>query len=134
MTEPVDLSWAVQKAIYDVIAPAVAPIAVVDSLPDPENLPQAVVYFGDDPVQEIGSKDSSLERHDPSIHVLVQGSSKKPLRDLQAKIKAALDKKPISFTGAILSSPEFQSSGGAQVDVSMFLGTQSFTVFAQLAG
>jgi hypothetical protein len=85
-------------------------------------------------VQELGSKDSSLERHDPSIHVLVQGSSKAPMREIQAKIKAALNKQPISFAGAILSNPEFQTGNGQQVDASTYLGTQTFLIFAQPAG
>lgn len=134
MTEPVDLAWAVQTAIYTVASAAIAPVPVLDSLPDPANWPPLFAYFGDNPVQEIGGKGSSLEQQTPSIHVMGAGSSREDVKTVQAKLKAALHEQPIAADGTILSNPVQQSSNCQQVELSAYLGTQTFLIFAQPAG
>ena len=125
----IDLSWAVQKAVFEALS--AASVGIVDLPNLTTNMPDLQVFFGEDAVQEIGSKDSRLERHDLTIHVMVTGSSRKPMRDAQEKIRAALHEQPIICTGTVLSPPVLQSANGQPTEASTILGTQTFLIFAQ---
>ncbi len=129
MTDPVDLSWAVQTAVYQALTEAGVPI--VDTMAPGANVPAVQVYFGEISSTEIGSKDASVERCDLSIHVEVTGSSREPMRALQAKVKAALHDRPITAAGALLSATQLQNTSGQPTDIGTILGTQVFLVIAQ---
>jgi len=134
MTDTIDFAWTLQTALFALIEAAVAPVKVVDALPLDEVLPENIVYFGPHTVTDLGSKDSPYEQHQPTIHVMGQGSSRKAVRLLQARIKASLDRQSVTADGVLIDDPVEQSSTCEQVDASVYLGTQTFLTFVQASG
>jgi hypothetical protein len=124
-----DLNWAVQKAVFDALAAAAVSAPVKSFVTADDAFPY--VQLGDDIVTDLGTKDCRCESHELTIITMVSGKSRKPMSDLQEEIRAALHDQPIGFEGAKLSHPKQTSAGGGQVDIDLFMGTQTFQIIAQ---
>ena len=129
-----DLSGAVQVALFNALS-AVAGLPPVVS-ETPINGQDQVVYpfilLGDDAVTQLGSKTERLERHEVSVHVCMQSTTKLIVRGIQEQVREALQFQPIAAPGAKLSAPEaLHQIANLLDDGATYVGSQLFVILAQ---
>lgn len=92
------VAWPLQQAVYSMLAPLVAPVAVYDQTAPAGTVPPYVV-IGDQTADEEGDKTQDGERVTVTIHAWSRSSSRKEIKELMAKVMAALNKKTLTVTG-----------------------------------
>ncbi|WP_174286634.1 DUF3168 domain-containing protein [Sphingomonas bacterium] len=129
-----DLAGACQLAIYAALTAIDGLPPVVSEVPMNEQ-DQAVFPFillGDDNVTQIGSKTHRVERHEVSIHVCMQSTSKLIVRGYQEQVRAALHDQPIAADGASLSNPVALNQNTPLLDDgATYVGSSIFAIIAQ---
>ena len=138
MIDPLDLTGAVQTAVFAALSPVDGMPPVVSEVPigEDDQPTYPIVLLGDDQVTEVGGKGSRLEQHDLAIHVVLQGATKKTARTLQELVRAALHDQPLPDQAGVLIDPlKFQNGNLVLLeDGTTYVGTQNFKTFAQPAG
>lgn len=130
---PIDLTDAVETAVYTSLAARVALPAKVFAVV-PETLQPPLVVIAGSSVAIEGSKTQDFERHEVRIVSLVAGTSKRALFALMHQVREALHRQPIVFAGAELSDPLLLSSDDRlDEDGATMIGEQAFLIFAQPA-
>lgn len=129
-----DLAGAVQIAIYDALSQVADLPQVVSETPidGQDQVQYPFVLLGDDTVTQLGTKDHRLERHEVSIHVCMQSTTKLNVRAAQELVRAALQDRPIAAAGAVLGKPEALNQTTTLLeDGATYVGTQLFVILAQ---
>lgn len=127
-----DMAFAVQDAIFDRLAGAIAlPLAqVYQHVPDGTQPP--VVIIGKIDVQDEGGKDCHLARITAEIECFFRGPGRKGLFQIMATVKAALDGQPLDQSAANLSRPGFVAQSDELLEDGItYYGTMSFEILAQ---
>lgn len=93
-------SWPLQVAILAALRPAVAPVAVLDDVPQGQAFPYVVI--GEDVTTPGPLIDIDSEEIDTTIHVWSRYAGKMEAKELMATVKAALHDQPLAVDGQTL--------------------------------
>jgi hypothetical protein len=124
-----DLMQAVHGAVYDRLAAGVTLAPVYSVVPD--NTQPPVVVLGDGTFEQIGGKNSNMERHELIVRTIIGGTSKQALLALMQEVKAALHNQPLTSPDAALARCVLSSGNELRdIDKGVLVGEQRFFVFA----
>lgn len=90
-------SWPLQVAILAALRPALAPVPVLDDVPQGQVFPYVVI--GEDVVTPGPLVDADSEEIDTTIHVWSRYAGRKEAKELMAGIVTALHDRRLSVTG-----------------------------------
>lgn len=93
-------SWPLQVAILATLRPALAPVAVLDDVPQGQAFPYVVI--GEDVTTPGPLIDIDSEEIDATIHVWSRYAGKMEAKQLMGAIKAALHDQPLAVDGQTL--------------------------------
>ncbi|SMH29742.1 DUF3168 domain-containing protein [Azospirillum agricola] len=90
-------SWPLQVAILAALRPALAPVAVLDDVPQGRAFPYVVI--GEDVTTPGPLVDADAEEIDATLHVWSRYAGRKEAKKLMGAIKAALHDQPLPVVG-----------------------------------
>ncbi|KAA0592947.1 hypothetical protein J2848_005697 [Azospirillum lipoferum] len=99
-------SWPLQVAVLAALQPALAPVPVLDDVPQGQAFPYVVI--GEDTVTDwpmLG--DDEAEEIDLTLHVWSRYAGRKEAKHLMAAIKTALHQQPLPVDGQQLATLRF---------------------------
>lgn len=104
------ISWPLQQSLYSVLSTALTPVLVYDE--PPPNSPFPYVTIGEQTSDDSSDKsDRDAERVTVTVHAFSRKSGRKEVKEMCAKIRAALHNKSLTVPGydAVTLSYEFST-------------------------
>ncbi len=99
-------AWELQRAVYAALTAALDPVPVYDDVP--AGATGAYVTVGEMTAADASDKTQDGEDHTLTLHVWSTYPGKKEVKELMARIKAALHDQPLAIVGHDLVSLRFE--------------------------